>query len=72
MRTTPPVTTEPVFYLDGVLVTNVVNFELGPKGYVVIELRDDDGSERVTRTGRVEQRYASTVTAPQEYAGAMP
>ena len=58
-----------VFYLNGVLITCVVAHELGPNGYVVIELRDADGCERVTRIGRVEM-VMSTDAVPHEYAGA--
>lgn len=69
MRTPSPAAVVPAIYLNGVLVTNVVSYEAGPRGYVVIELKDDDGSERVTRTGNVELKHIPSSFVPHEYAG---
>lgn len=57
-------------YLDGVLVTNVVDYVEGAQGFVVIELKDDDGSERVTRVGKVSTLPVAPDQPPHEYAGA--
>lgn len=56
-------------YVDGVLATNVTQAVPGPKGFVVIELADEEASEKVIRYGKVEVFTLTPGTPPQEYAG---